>query len=263
MLNSDAINRKRCTIAPLPTPFEENTMAITLHHAQTVPEGDGVTVNRLMPVQGRANFDPFVLWDHFDIGSGGFPDHPHRGFEGITYLFSGGMNHTDNLGNRGRIGAGGVQRFTAGRGIIHSEFPDGRTAGIQLWVNLPQRLKGIAPDYQQLEANDLPQHQHGKSTICTIIGKDSPLQLQSSVCYQDISLCGSYALSIPDGWRGLLYVVEGEATINGSPPCPSATAAFIEHETILSLNSDAGARVMACFGQPHHEPIRQHGSFVD
>ncbi|MDX8409532.1 MAG: pirin family protein [Mariprofundales bacterium] len=236
---------------------------IILQQAVTVPEGDGVTVKRLMPLQERRNFDPFVLWDHFDINSGGFPDHPHRGFEGITYLFSGGMNHTDNLGNRGRIGAGGVQRFTAGRGIIHSEFPDGRAVGIQLWVNLPQRLKDIAPDYQQLAAEDVPQAQDGENTVRTIIGDNSPLQLQSKVTYQEIILHDALTLTIPQGWRGLLYVVEGEVTINDAHHCPATTAAFFENETSLGLESSTGGRLMACFGQPFHEPIRQHGPFVD
>ncbi len=236
---------------------------ITLQQAAMVHEGDGVTVKRLMPIQARSNFDPFVLWDHFDINSGGFPDHPHRGFEGVTYLFSGGMNHTDNLGNRGRVGAGGVQRFTAGHGIIHSEFPDGHAVGIQLWVNLPQQLKDIAADYQQLAAEDVPQVQHGKSTVRTIIGNRSPLQLHSKVTYQEIILHDALTLTIPQGWRGLLYVVEGEITINDIHHCPAITAAFFDDETTLSLESRTGAQLMACFGQPLHEPIRQYGSFVD
>ena len=130
-------------------------MSIRLQPAATVPEGDGVLVKRLMPVHGLLNLDPFVLWDHFDIAAGGFPDHPHRGFEAITYLFEGGMKHADNLGNRGTVHAGGAQRFTAGSGIVHSEFPDGHAAGIQLWINLPRRLKGIDADYQQLQANEI------------------------------------------------------------------------------------------------------------
>ncbi|RMH38120.1 MAG: pirin family protein, partial [Gammaproteobacteria bacterium] len=120
---------------------------IAIHFGQLVPEGDGVTVQRLMPVPGLRHFDPFVLWDHFDIAGGGFPPHPHRGFEAITWLFSGAMHHKDNLGNAGTIHAGGAQRFTAGRGITHSEMPESAAAGIQLWINLPQRLKSIEPDY--------------------------------------------------------------------------------------------------------------------
>jgi len=106
-------------------------------NSTVVPEGDGVEVKRLMPVANLRNFDPFVLWDHFDIEGGGFPNHPHRGFEAITYMFDGGMKHKDNLGNQGTVFAGGAQRFTAGKGIVHSEMPDGKAAGIQLWINLP------------------------------------------------------------------------------------------------------------------------------
>jgi len=235
---------------------------IQQHHALSVPEGDGVTVNRLMPVQGLLNFDPFVLWDHFDIAGNGFPSHPHRGFEGITYLFSGGMNHTDNLGNRGLIQAGGVQRFTAGSGIIHSEFPEGQSEGIQLWVNLPKSMKNTPPSYQQLSAHELPETHQGNCIVRTIIGEGSPLKLHTPILYQEIQLSGEYTLNIPSHWRGFIYVVEGDAIIKGEA-YPTHSAAYIEHETSLALQSSNGARVMACIGQPHHEPIRQHGPFVD
>ena len=124
--------------------------------ALTVPEGDGVMVKRLMPRQGLMNFDPFVLMDHFDIEGGGFPDHPHRGFEAITYMLDGGMQHVDNLGNKSVVYAGGLQRFTAGKGLVHSEMPQGRAQGIQLWINLPKRLKQMQPSYQQVDAEDIP-----------------------------------------------------------------------------------------------------------
>lgn len=129
-------------------------MSIELYQVKEVAEGDGVDVKRLFPVPGRMNFDPFVLWDHFDILPGkGFPDHPHRGFEAITYMFSGGMNHQDNLGNASFVESGGAQRFTAGSGIVHSEMPaeTGRSNGIQLWINLPKRLKTLPASYQQVD----------------------------------------------------------------------------------------------------------------
>ncbi len=172
-------------------------MSVTIHSAINVPEGDGVTVKRLMPVHGLRNFDPFVLWDHFDISGGGFPDHPHRGFEAITYLFDGGMNHTDNLGNKGVVHAGGAQRFTAGRGMVHSEFPDGRAHGIQLWINLPKRLKSIAPAYQQVQADMIPEIQQDGVTIRTIAGKSSRLSLTRAVA----SLWGGSDHKLPSVWR--------------------------------------------------------------
>lgn len=97
---------------------------IIVRSATTGSEGDSAEVNRLFPVHGFMNFDPFVLWDDFTIRPGaGFPDHPHRGFEGVTYVIKGSVNHTDNLGNNSTVHHGGMQRFTAGKGIIHSEMP--------------------------------------------------------------------------------------------------------------------------------------------
>lgn len=235
-----------------------------IQQALTVPEGDGVTVKRLMPVHGMLNHDPFVLWDHFDLSGGGFPDHPHRGFEAITYLFAGGMNHADNLGNRGTVHAGGAQRFTAGRGLVHSEFPDGHAAGIQLWINLPARLKKLAPDYQQLQAGELPEHEEQGAHIRTIVGEASPLRLHTPVEYLDIRLdAGStFTRPIPGGYRGFIYVVEGAITADGRQAA-AGQALLVENTPTLALSAPDGARLMWCFGKPHHEPIRQHGPYVD
>jgi redox-sensitive bicupin YhaK (pirin superfamily) len=239
-------------------------MTITLHQTVTVPEGDGVTVKRLMPVHGMRNFDPFVLWDHFDISSGGFPDHPHRGFEAITYVFAGGMNHTDNLGNRGTVHAGGAQRFTAGQGIVHSEFPDGHAAGIQLWINLPQGLKSLEPDYQQLQAEKIPESNSGGVHIRTIVDDAKAITLHTQVEYLDIRLDAGSRLkrNIAATYRGFLYAVRGNASINGVT-VNSGQAVFIEDEASVQIESHDGAQLMWCFGQPHHEPIYQHGPYVD
>ena len=229
-----------------------------------VPEGDGVTVRRLMPVAGRLNYDPFVLWDHFDIDRGGFPDHPHRGFEAITYLFDGHMRHADNLGNRGTVGPGGAQRFTAGRGIVHSEFPDGHAAGVQLWINLPQRLKGVDPDYQQLQATDLPEEAADGVVVRAIVGDGSPLTLHTEVTYLDLRLAtgGRISRPIPAGHRGLVYGVEGEAEVEGTR-LAVGDACLVEAAEAITITSGAGSRLLWCFGHPHGEPIRQHGPYVD
>ncbi|WP_018293902.1 pirin family protein [Mariprofundus ferrooxydans] len=239
-------------------------MSIRIISSITVPEGDGVIVRRLMPVAGLRNFDPFVLWDHFDIAGGGFPDHPHRGFEAITYLFDGGMKHADNLGNRDTIHAGGAQAFTAGRGIVHSEFPDDRAHGIQLWINLPQRLKSIDPNYRQVEADSIPESCEDGVTIRTIVGEGGAISLRSVVEYMEIRMAAGSSLQrdIPTGFRGFIYAVEGEATLN-SKTLACGDAAFAEDAPAIRLESSAGARLMWCFGKPHHEPIYQHGPFVD
>jgi len=239
-------------------------MSITIQSAITVPEGDGVSVKRLMPVAGLRNFDPFVLWDHFDISGGGFPNHPHRGFEAITYLFDGGMKHTDTLGNRGTVAAGGAQRFTAGRGIVHSEFPDERAHGIQLWINLPQRLKSIEPDYQQLQSEMIPESRKNGVTIRAIVDAERAIRLHLDVEYFDIIMDAesSYTRKLVAGHRGFIYVVHGSAEINGKRVA-SGDAAFIEDVAQVELQSSRSARLMWCFGQPHHETIYQRGPYVD
>jgi len=237
-------------------------MSIQLHSALQAPEGDGVTVKRLMPVHGLMNFDPFVLFDHFDIEKGGFPPHPHRGFEAITWMFSGGMQHKDNLGNEGTVHAGGAQRFTAGRGITHSEMPDGHAAGIQLWINLPQRLKRIDADYQQVEA--VPSKEEDGIRMQCIVGHRGAIRLHTDVEYLEVLMPAESRMQrdIGEGWRGIVYVIEGVVEV-GDVVAEAAQALLVEDEPELEVISQDGARLMWCFGAPHHEPIHQHGPFVD
>lgn len=237
-------------------------MSISIQHAVVVPEGDGVEVKRLMPIANLRNFDPFVLWDHFDIIGGGFPNHPHRGFEAITYMFEGGMQHTDNLGNKGTVYGGGAQRFTAGKGIVHSEMPDGKASGTQLWINLPKRLKGIEPDYQQVDV--IKQVKEDGVTIRTIVGEGGAVLLKTDVEYLDVSLPADrrWQRSIPDGFRGFVYVLEGSLLVEGKR-VDSASAAYIDGMPNLIIETSQDARLMWCFGRPHEEPIYQNGPFVD
>jgi len=242
-------------------------MSIEVRTALQVPEGDGVTVKRLMPVHGFLNYDPFVLWDHFDIAKGGFPPHPHRGFEAITWMIRGGMRHKDTLGNEGTVQAGGAQRFTAGRGITHSEMPDGHAEGIQLWINLPQRLKRIDAAYQQ--ENEVPSEEADGVSLHFIVGDRGAIDLHTDVEFVEIRMTAGSHLrhDIDAGWRGMVYVVEGGVRLSGEHgddiSLQTGEAAFAEKEPFLSLFSETGAHLMWCFGVPHHEPIRQHGPFVD
>ncbi|TLS68293.1 pirin family protein [Mariprofundus erugo] len=238
---------------------------ITVKQAVRVPEGDGVTVKRVMPLAGMRNFDPFVLWDDFDITGGGFPAHPHRGFEAITYLFAGGMRHADNLGNSGTIHAGGAQCFTAGSGIVHSEFPEGRAHGIQLWINLPRQLKGIPPAYQQVEAEEIPETHDAGVTIRTIAGEGGAISLHTGVDYLEIRIGAGqrFERTIAESFRGFIYMVEGEALLNDDVALHSGDAAFIEDMRLATMAATTDCRLMWCFGSPHHQPIMQHGPFVD
>ncbi|MCF6207821.1 MAG: pirin family protein [Ghiorsea sp.] len=229
-----------------------------------MPEGDGVVVNRLMPVHVLMNFDPFVLMDHFNIEGGGFPDHPHRGFEGLTYMLDGGMQHTDNLGHRSTVTGGGLQRFTAGKGIIHSEMPAGHAHGIQLWINLPKRLKQIDPDYQQVDAEHIPEDSNYGVVVRTLVGDGSPTLLQTPVLYLDVSMKQErlFQRDIPSGFRGFVYVLEGELKLNDER-LQTYEALLFDEAKLLSFIAKQDSRFIICFGAPHGEPIHQHGPYVD
>jgi hypothetical protein len=240
---------------------------LTIRNAVETQEGDGVAVRRLMPIAGFRNYDPFVLWDDFSIGAGhGFPDHPHRGFEAITYLFTGSIRHEDNLGNSSTVHSGGAQRFTAGRGLVHSEMPgtNGINRGIQLWINLPKRLKAIDPEYQQVDNDEFPiiNIEHGQQKI--IVGEKSPLRLRTPVRYCDVQLNagGIFRDTLSTHERGLIYIVDGIAVFDNTP-LSIGQAIFLEQTQSVTLTTVNGCRFMFCVGQPHGEPILQYGPFVD
>lgn len=242
-----------------------------LKNAVSGMEGEGAEVNRLFPVQGFMNFDPFVLWDNFTVPpSAGFPDHPHRGFEGVTYVFDGSMMHKDNLGNDSTVEAGGLQRFTAGAGIVHSEMPspDKATHGIQMWVNLPASLKKVSPEYQQVDSQSVVEHalehdgmKHGH--VRYLIGENAKLKIKTPMLYMDVSLDeGVFTQDIPDGFRGFVYMVEGDAKVNGEL-LTTHQAQFHTDTDVLKVDANETCRFMVCFGKPHGEPIYQHGPYVD
>ena len=242
-------------------------MNATVHPAVETMEGAGVTVRRLFPVPGRRNLDPFVLLDHFSVAPGtGFPDHPHRGFEAITYMLDGSMQHTDNLGNRSTVISGGAQRFTAGRGIVHSEMPGGQgdNTGIQLWINLPQRLKGIEPAYQQVDADEFPIERFEGGWKKTLVGEGSPLQLLTPVEYAELQLDagGRHEEPLHEGFNALVYLLTGSARVSGRE-IPVASACIVSGDDRITIDAHDGCRLILCQGRPHGEPIFQHGPYVD
>jgi len=242
-------------------------MSYATHDVKIVPEGDGVDVKRLFPLNGFMNFDPFVLWDHFEISPGrGFPDHPHRGFEAITYMFKGGMNHKDNLGNESFVTAGGAQRFTAGKGIVHSEMPaeNGNSNGIQLWINLPQKLKKIDPSYQQVNDADFPVKDIKGGKLKVLVGEGSPLILNTQVSYLHINLeeQAEYSISFDKSMRGIIYLMKGELNVD-SNTLKQDQALFIEEQENIHIIAHDKSEFMLCIGLPHNEPIHQYGPFVD
>lgn len=240
---------------------------IFLRKAVSGTEGDGAEVNRLFPVPSFMNFDPFVLWDDFTVPpTSGFPDHPHRGFEGVTYIFEGSMQHSDNLGNESTVQPGGLQRFTAGKGIIHSEMPSpgGTTRGIQVWVNLPSRLKQEDPAYQQVDAEAVQVRTISGGTVRELAGEGASLQLRTPVRYLDVQMNsgGQFTEEMPDEFRGFVYMVAGSASANGNA-LSAGSALFYEAGAMVDVRAIESCRFMVCFGQPHGEPVHQHGPYVD
>lgn len=240
---------------------------LLIRPAVPMEEGAGAQVKRLMPLAGFRNYDPFVLFDHFQIQPGnGFPDHPHRGFEAITYLFRGAISHADNLGNHSTVTPGGAQRFTAGRGLVHSEMPgdSGVTEGIQLWINLPKELKAIEPSYQQADSADIPEELTDFGLVRHIVDGGSPVLLQTEVRYQDITLRQgrTFIATLPGGHRGLVYVVSGEMSVN-EHRLAAGSAAFFEEIDALEFKGTRETRFMLAHGLPHRQEIIQYGPFVD
>jgi redox-sensitive bicupin YhaK (pirin superfamily) len=231
-------------------------------------EGNGVKVKRQFPIPADImNYDPFVLWDHFELTPGsGFPEHPHRGFEAITYLFSGSVEHKDNLNNQSTVYAGGAQRFTAGKGIVHSEIPAKNiiSTGIQLWINLPRKLKQIEPTYQQVDAGNIQEQFINGVRVRTIVDTEVGIQLHTPVQYLDVTfeLKSQYNAHIPTPQRGFIYVVDGGIQIDDQT-VKTGDAYYFEDKNALQISGAEGAHIMILSGKPHHEPIYQHGTYVD
>lgn len=236
--------------------------------SKEMQEGDGVTVRRMFPFyRDRLVLDPFVLWDDFEIGPGaGFPTHAHRGFEAITYLFEGAMNHADNLGNNSTVTSGGAQRFTAGHGIQHSEMPgeNGPTRGIQLWINLPKSLKQVDPEYQQVDRENIPEITQPGVLIRQIVGDDSPLQLRTTVRFEELQIQGGseYELNVDEDLQGMIYLHQGKVSINGQH-IDEGQAMQVAAGEQVKIVSDADSQLMLVLGKPHLETVRLTGGFVD
>ena len=242
-------------------------MSLTIINAVEMEEGEGATVRRLFPVAGCRNIDPFVLFDEFFVTPpAGFPPHPHRGFEAITYMFDGSFQHEDNLGNSSIVDAGGAQRFTAGSGLVHSEMPKGNTVshGIQLWINLAKAQKQVDPAYQQVNASEFPENTDNGVLVRTLVGDGSPLQLKTAINYLDIEFSQPTKLIIPLNSHAfsMLYVVQGELQLEGQK-LVAGQAAVDEGRAEIKLESGARARAVFVAASPHGEPIFQHGPYVD
>ena len=246
-------------------------------------DGAGVKLVRVIGQPALQELDPFLLLDAFrsdnpDDYIAGFPSHPHRGFETVTYLLDGRMRHRDSAGNEGVIEPGGIQWMTAGKGIVHSEMPeqeDGRLEGFQLWINLPASHKMTQPAYQEYDVDSIPLETRPGTSIRVISGQTSqgtvgPVsQPLTNPLYLDISLDANTAFSesIPGQHNAFVYVIQGsvrlESEQDGNVSLARDQLAILSQGTVIDLESEEQpARFLLIAGKPLGEPIARSGPFV-
>lgn len=234
-------------------------------HARGTTDGDGATLARIFPSPQLRNFDPFVLLDDFDVRApAGFPTHPHLGFEAFTYMIEGAFEHRDTLGNVSKITSGGTQRFNSGRGAKHSEMPAsaGSNRGLQLWVNLPRKLKRMEPEYTGHQGEALPVLEASAERTRVISGGDSPVALHTEVDYRDVTLLADrWTATIPADRNTLLYAIEGTLTV-GAHTARRGEALLLESGALV-VGGERGSRFAYLSGRPHGEPIVHRGPYVD
>jgi redox-sensitive bicupin YhaK (pirin superfamily) len=240
-------------------------------------DGAGVRLSRAIAHPELEHLDPFLLLDEFrsdDPGDyiAGFPDHPHRGFETVTYMLAGKMEHADHAGNRGLLISGGAQWMTAGRGIIHSETPkqeNGLMWGFQLWVNLPAKSKMTAPRYQDIDPSAIPEAKVEGGSVRVIAGSfngaTGPVQgIVTDPVYLDVRLdaSGRFETSIPEDHTAFVYAYQGGGTVGAAPLEPKTLAVLSRGDRIVASAGDEGFGFLCIAARPLNEPIARYGPFV-
>ena len=250
---------------------------------QPTSDGAGVKLTRVIGQRDLDTLDPFLMLDEFRSDSasdyiGGFPNHPHRGFETVTYMLAGRMRHGDNQGNSGLLTPGSVQWMTAGRGIVHSEMPEqenGLMWGFQLWVNLPAKDKMTAPRYQDIAPERIPQTAPAAGVRARVLAGrigdvEGPVSgIAVEPFYLDLALepGARFAAPLPQGHNAFAYVYEGAVDIG-----PADASRRIQRGELAVLERDAGdvllsagaepARLILVAGKPLNEPVAKYGPFV-
>jgi redox-sensitive bicupin YhaK (pirin superfamily) len=243
-------------------------------------DGAGVKLTRVLTQPLQRRLDPFLMLDAFgsdnrDDYIAGFPDHPHRGFETVTYMIAGRMRHRDSAGHEGLLQNGGVQWMTAGRGVVHSELPEqeeGRMEGFQLWLNLPAKSKMRDPWYRDIQAADIPVVTTPEGVTARVIAGEShgvegavrrevtePLYLDL-----EIPAGATFAQPIPAGHNAFVYVYRGALEIEGTP-VPVQRMAILANDAQsegVVLRATEPTRALLIAGKPLKEPIAQYGPFV-
>lgn len=243
-------------------------------------DGAGVKLTRILDPRSARSTDPFLLFDEFrsdvaDDYAGGFPPHPHRGFETVTYMLAGRMRHRDNKGNTGELEPGGVQWMTAARGIVHEEMPlqeNGLMWGYQLWVNLPARDKMSEPAYEDIGSERIPEvtlTNDGRVRVIAgeFVGVRGPVQPRpSQPLYLDVSLPAQarFELDPPTGHTVLVYGVQGEVALGqrGERLATHRLAVLGREGSVLAVSGEQPGRFLLIAGKPYAEPIAHYGPFV-
>lgn len=256
---------------------------LSIQAGQPTSDGAGVKLTRVFGGPGIESFDPFLMLDEFgsenpDEYIAGFPPHPHRGFETVTYMLEGRMRHEDHMGNVGLLQGGGVQWMTAARGVIHSEMPEqeeGAMRGFQLWLNLPAKSKMADAGYDDIQPERIPRirTQNGVDVVVIAGQFDDGHTSQAGAVqrpdtepqYFDFSMPAGSQITprVAEGHRVLLYVYEGEVEIAGQPQkLGKSRLARLSESGEVHLSTQTGARVLLIAGKPLGEPIVQYGPFV-
>jgi redox-sensitive bicupin YhaK (pirin superfamily) len=245
-------------------------------------DGAGVKLTRVIGTPELRNLDPFLMLDVFgsddpDAYIAGFPNHPHRGFETVTYMLAGRMRHGDNQGNSGILRAGSVQWMTAGRGIVHSEMPEqteGLMKGFQLWVNLPARDKMCAPRYQNIEPEALRSVRVAPGVMAKVVageleGVRGPVETGATEArFYDVTMepASAVTLPLPEGHKAFVLVFEGSARVGEGAGArdlaENELAVLTEGSRVTATAASKGARFLLVAGRPIGEPIVQYGPFV-
>ena len=246
---------------------------------QPTSDGAGVKLTRVLTQPLQRRLDPFLMLDAFGTDDpkdyiAGFPNHPHRGFETVTYMIAGRMRHRDNAGHEGLLTNGSVQWMTAGRGIVHSELPeqeDGRMEGFQLWLNLAAKDKMKAPWYRDIATGEIPEVTTDEGVAVRVIagashGVDGAMQREvTEPVYLDIGLPAgaTFSQALPAGHNAFLYVYRGGVKVGGTD-VPVQRMAILDNNggDGVTITAPAASRVLLIAGKPLNEPIAQYGPFV-
>ena len=254
-----------------------NRSVINIIDGVQTSDGAGVKLRRIIGSPNLNMLDPFLLFDEFgsdnpDDYIAGFPPHPHRGFETITYMLNGKFRHKDSAGNEGLLSDGSVQWMTAGSGVIHSEMPektDGLVRGFQLWLNLPKKLKMTNPSYNDIPSEKIPEVDIDNGQVRVISGTYNgvtrPGSPHTGMVYFDVKLNKGTNVEFPidDMWNSFIYVYEGQACVDDHNILQGQLAVFNQKGILSFRSSDLSIlRCIVVSGKPLNEPVARGGPFV-